>query len=685
MSNKLNLLQHGAILAVCITLASCGGGSSNGSGDTVAPPTTTAPPPAAVATLSGTVVAGPTKGASVTLYDADASGKATGTVLGTTTSDASGNYVLTLTALPKGAVVVTASGGEYVSEADGSTQKGLTLNALLPAVVGGANTAVISPLSHFETAFAQNAAPTGAGGDVKTALAAAHASITALFGASALTDPASSVKPNFTATSGQAYVLAVLLGTFEQLRKNTAFTGADLYQALADDIADGKLDGLKNGVVVNIGTSGKPVLPSLFTTQLSGAANDYAIANPAALTQTMLTSAAAQKNGAQIGNVIGSSGAIAPLQNASATTGTNAVYFAARRDGLISLDMSNPAAPVATRMSAINAAVMPSIFTSIDGVIVAGTQIQSKSYAVLYSYASSAIVSVNLTDGKVVGKLDLKVARTSFSGASAFIAGGIADGARSLVWLATGSGLVGINPADLTIAPISIAQPSGTQISENIGGDPSLNLIFSPDYANNNLVVFDLQQKKAYVSTNADWKAISPSFSELDGVALDAGYGVAIANPEGSNVVSLIKYDALTASNSSTGIYTPKKFTSFTTKNYYAGAAVDSKSHYVLMVGEGSSIGIGQLDDPTLPGWKGFASFVDATTAYRFEPHDPHAVGAFNIGGKSHGFLLNQSKVTGSSYEILVLDLAGLLASPASAGRLNTDPLAGTFVKHVSY
>lgn len=110
-------------------------------------------------------------------------------------------------------------------------------------------------------------------------------------------------------------------------------------------------------------------------------------------------------------------------------------------------------------------------------------------------------------------------------------------------------------------------------------------------------------------------------------------------------------------------------------------------SHTALFVGEGYGFGVGVLDDPAKPSWAGFSSFVAApSSSYRFSPHDPHTVGAFNVGGKPYGFLLQNSVSSTSAYKVAVLDLSAIVAAPANGGVLSSDPfLDNNLVKLLSY
>lgn len=104
-------------------------------------------PPAGEATLRGAALLGPVAGATVTVYALLADGTR-GAVLGTTTTDAAGNYSLKITYVG-GPVEVVITGGTYVDEATGKTVTNDTeLLARLASVdTKVAGTAVASAMS----------------------------------------------------------------------------------------------------------------------------------------------------------------------------------------------------------------------------------------------------------------------------------------------------------------------------------------------------------------------------------------------------------------------------------------------------------------------------------------------------------------------------------------------------------
>ena len=130
-------------VAAAAIVAACGGGGGGGSSSV----TTT--------TISGSAVKGPVDGATVTVKNA-----ATGAVLGTTTTSATGTYTLDVPFT--GDVVVEVSGGNYLDEATSvSTALSTPMRVVLSAN-GGSVTGVVTPLTTlaYTYAFGTSGTPT---------------------------------------------------------------------------------------------------------------------------------------------------------------------------------------------------------------------------------------------------------------------------------------------------------------------------------------------------------------------------------------------------------------------------------------------------------------------------------------------------------------------------------------------
>lgn len=166
------------VVAVSFALSACGGGGGgsspavSGSGTVVsAAPTVQNPtdpytnqPATGTATtsVSGVVMSNLTAGATVTAYAVQPDGS-NGETLGTSAiTGADGKYTLQLTKTPLGMVRFVATGGTFVSEADGSTQKNTALELVTPYVTTDLNSFVITPLTHIVSHVVSYKAKNGA-------------------------------------------------------------------------------------------------------------------------------------------------------------------------------------------------------------------------------------------------------------------------------------------------------------------------------------------------------------------------------------------------------------------------------------------------------------------------------------------------------------------------------------------
>jgi len=142
-----------SIVFTALALTACGGGDSDALTAASTPASPNSPPPAST-TVSGSVVKGPVAGAQVCGYSVVANGRGT-SLGGCVTTDASGNYTLTLPA-GSGPLWLEATGGSYTDETTTiatALPAGSALRGLVSAN-GGNVTAMITPL----TTLALNAA-----------------------------------------------------------------------------------------------------------------------------------------------------------------------------------------------------------------------------------------------------------------------------------------------------------------------------------------------------------------------------------------------------------------------------------------------------------------------------------------------------------------------------------------------
>ncbi|HYC41706.1 MAG TPA: hypothetical protein VEB70_01825 [Noviherbaspirillum sp.] len=138
-----------------LILAACGGGGGTTSTTASGTGTGSGTDTLASTTISGSAVKGPVANATVTVKNA-----ATGAVLGTTTTNATGAYTLSVPFT--GDVIVEVSGGTYTDEASGtSTSLSLPMKVVLNAT-GSNVTGIVTPLTTmaYTSAFGSGAAVT---------------------------------------------------------------------------------------------------------------------------------------------------------------------------------------------------------------------------------------------------------------------------------------------------------------------------------------------------------------------------------------------------------------------------------------------------------------------------------------------------------------------------------------------
>jgi hypothetical protein len=168
-SHALRIAPTLTVLSAALALSACGGGDDN-----VAAPPASNPPPATVSTtVTGAVVKGPVAAAQVCGYAVAANAR--GAALGScTTSDASGNYSLTVPT-GSGPLWVEATGGTYTDETTASATS-LPAGSALRAIVtanGGSVTTMLTPLTTL--ALNAAAATAGSGGTLDSAAFSAAA------------------------------------------------------------------------------------------------------------------------------------------------------------------------------------------------------------------------------------------------------------------------------------------------------------------------------------------------------------------------------------------------------------------------------------------------------------------------------------------------------------------------------
>ncbi len=154
---RSTLVTGFACVAATLVFTACGG-SDDAPATTAATPApapsaspspSPAPAPAASSTITGSAVKGPVSSATVTVKNA-----ATGAVLASTTTSATGTYSLSVPFT--GDVIVEVSGGTYVDEATGAAAT-VSTTAPMRAMVtanGGTVTGVVTPLTTLAYTYA---------------------------------------------------------------------------------------------------------------------------------------------------------------------------------------------------------------------------------------------------------------------------------------------------------------------------------------------------------------------------------------------------------------------------------------------------------------------------------------------------------------------------------------------------
>ncbi|MHB8382902.1 MAG: hypothetical protein ACYDC3_11270 [Candidatus Binataceae bacterium] len=169
-------------IALLAGAVGCGGGSSSSRSHTISQ------------TISGQAVQSGMDAATIDAFAVITSDGSNGEFLGTATTDSDGNYSLTLAPPPAGPVRVTASGGTFISEANGATiSTPSTISALRASVTSG-QTINLNPLTDFVNSGTLGQVHFGIA--FNTALTNANTAVEKDFGLSS--DP-STLVPNYTA------------------------------------------------------------------------------------------------------------------------------------------------------------------------------------------------------------------------------------------------------------------------------------------------------------------------------------------------------------------------------------------------------------------------------------------------------------------------------------------------------
>ncbi len=207
--------------------------------------------PAATTTVTGSVVAAPVAGATVTVKDGN------GATVATATTGTDGTYSVSIPdASLAGDLLIESAGGTYTDEATGTA--GVAAETLSAYIAGGtlsaaASKAYITPSSTIVNKLV-------AGGKTLTE---ANTAFSTAFGYT----PDSTVKPDMASAAADATQQSAekLAGfheaAFSQLTSDQGLAAGkqfELLNALATDLADGSLDGMDGSTAVTT-TSGNPI------------------------------------------------------------------------------------------------------------------------------------------------------------------------------------------------------------------------------------------------------------------------------------------------------------------------------------------------------------------------------------------------------------------------------------------
>ncbi len=272
-----------AVLAISLVAAGCGGGGGSGS-ETVAAGDT--------AILNGSVTKGPVSNASVTAYAV--SGGRAGSPMGTATTDAGGNFTMSVGSYA-GPLMIRASGGSYKDEATAAAMAmapGDVMTAVMASLVAGTNSVQITPV----TGMAQAMAEQMSGGMTQANIAAANAAMGNYFSVSDIlhVHPMNPLTPGSgTAASQDARNYGMTLAAMSQYAKTLNMSASStMVTAMMGDASDGVMDGRTAGTQITMsmgGMMGATMMPSSAgTSSLAASMSQFmsSTANVSGLTQT---------------------------------------------------------------------------------------------------------------------------------------------------------------------------------------------------------------------------------------------------------------------------------------------------------------------------------------------------------------------------------------------------------------
>ena len=294
MSSPLRLASIvllGSILSAC---GGGGGGASTGSS----------------ASIAGSAIDGPMNASTVTAYAIN--NGARGAMLGSTATDASGHFTVSLGGYA-GSVMLQVSGGSYIDEATGSSMSmsGSTVMTAMIAAVGSGQALTgiqITPLTSMAQAYAKGMA----GGMTDANIGSANAALGTYFGVAlngagdilhtAPIDPTAGGSGSGASQSAIDYGM-VLAALSQYAHAQGMPSSSSMITAFMSDASDGVLNGTTSSGQVMMGgmgmggsaampaTAGTTGLSAAMSTFLSSAQNQSGVT--AAQMQTLITTLAA--------------------------------------------------------------------------------------------------------------------------------------------------------------------------------------------------------------------------------------------------------------------------------------------------------------------------------------------------------------------------------------------------------
>lgn len=686
------------------------------------------PPPAF--TVSGSVIAGPVGGSTLTISSVNADGS-TGTSLGSTTTASDGSFSVSLSVAPSGAIRLTATNGSYTSEANTTTTvSNVALSALVPSVPSsGASGLVVTALSTFSDQRAQALIAANGSESISSASTAADTNIKAVYGIRDTSTPLSTLVPSFTTSSGDPATIALTLGALEQLALQLGKPPEQIVSAIAQDLTDGVLDGkVAGGNPIKYQSSDTSAAPStlgstLFLNAVSAytaAGNTATIAAQNKVTYTAPTITAVRSGvvayaAASSGLDVNSSGAITSLTYVDSSNATHQIVFlAAAADGLRALDVTNPASITVVNLNALNSQLVGGttpVMPSVDGVISVPVG-SGNPQLLLFSYGSPTVALVDAVADKLLTSQSLGIASTmNCSGRMPYVSGGIIDTVAAVptIWLTTASGYmpVSIGANNILTAMTPVDTVNGIGMPENVGASVTDRILFSPAYCsftsasstngNPGLVLVNLDTKTPYSLDATDYSGAFGSPGEPDSGAVDSVLKVGVVVEEHSQSFSFINLNNLSSSASfsfdaTSGTFTPanpsKQLLSVNLTDFtrVSGVNINSTSHLAFLLEElgADGFGVAALDDPNHPanataGWAGFVDYrwqagasskagSPTTFCAGGDPHSEATISHFS-NGRIYGFALNTCDTrpgTTTSSGAIVVDMQNFLNAAAS-------------------